>query len=158
MYAKLCPIHFVLQYAHFGVFMEVVEKIKTLRELKKMSQEELAEKIFMTGDGYGKIERGERSLDIHRLEQIANALEISLSDLLAITDKSELYLVNDNSQVFIKNTNNHPVYNFNGNDDLIAENENLKLQLQHKDELLKQKETENELLKELVSTLKSQKS
>lgn len=153
-----CKVQFVRPSTHFGDVMELSEKIRLLRELKEMSQAELAEKIHMSKEGYAKIERGERGMDIQRLTQIANALNISVPDLLNITDKSELYLVNDNSQVFIKNTNNHPVYNFNGNDDLIAENENLKLQLQHKDELLKQKETENELLKELISTLKSQKS
>lgn len=137
--------------------MEVIEKIRTLRELKSMSQEELADKIFMSREGYAKIERGERGLDVQRLNQIADALDISVSDLLNITDKSELYLVNDSGQLFVSKGNSQYNYNFHGDKELQNENEKLRLQLQHKEELLKQKAMENQLLKELVESLKINK-
>lgn len=131
--------------------MEVIEKIRTLRELKQLSQEELAEKIHMSREGYAKIERGERGLDIQRLSQIADALDVSMSDLLSITDKSELYLVDDSVQVFISKGISHSNYHFYGDKDLKAENEKLKLQLEHKT-------LENQLLQDLVDSLKKQLS
>lgn len=137
--------------------MELTEKIRVLRELKEMSQAELADKIHMSTEGYAKIERGERGLDIQRLTQIANALNISVPDLLSITDKSELYLVNDNHFCIIGKENNHTSYYHNADTNLILENEKLKLELEYKDKLLEQKERENTLLKELVEALKSQK-
>lgn len=144
--------------------MEVIEKIRTLRELKNMSQEELADMIHMSKEGYAKIERGERGLDIQRLESIATALSVSVADLLSITDKSKLYLINetkDNGQsnyLFINKDTNHSTYHFNSDKDLVSEIEKLKIQLQHKDELLQQKENENQLLKEMIATLKNLQS
>lgn len=138
--------------------MELTEKIRVLRELKDMSQAELANKIHMSTEGYAKIERGERGLDIQRLTQIANALNIGVSDLLNITDKGDLYLFNENGQLFVSKGNNQYNYGFNSDNELRLENEKLKLELEYKDELLKQKEIENQLLKELLEALKAQKS
>lgn len=138
--------------------MELTEKIRVLRELKDMSQAELANKIHMSTEGYAKIERGERGLDIQRLTQIANALNIGVSDLLNITDKGDLYLFNENGQLFVSKGNNQYNYGFNSDNELRLENEKLKLELEYKDELLKQKEVENQLLKELLEALKAQKS
>lgn len=42
-------------------FMNINEKIKRLREGKHWSQEEMAQKLNMSKNGYAKIERGETS-------------------------------------------------------------------------------------------------
>lgn len=137
--------------------MQVIEKIRTLRELNNLSQEELASRIHMSRDGYAKIERGERGLDVQRLFQIADALNTNVLDLLSITDKSELYLVNDNHFCIIGKDTHQASYHYNADEQLKTENEKLKLIIQHKDELLVQKEYENQLLKDLIDVLKSTK-
>ena len=64
-------------------FMKINEKIKHLREGKHWSQEEMAQKLNMSKNGYAKIERGETSASLGRLEQVAAVLGIGLCELLA---------------------------------------------------------------------------
>jgi transcriptional regulator with XRE-family HTH domain len=56
-------------------------KIKKVRELKNLTQEQVAEQIGMTTSGYSRIERGEVRVSIERLEQIARALGVQPNDL-----------------------------------------------------------------------------
>lgn len=64
-------------------FMKINKKIKRLREGKHWSQEEVAQKLNMSKNGYAKIERGETSASLGRLEQVAAVLGIGLCELLA---------------------------------------------------------------------------
>lgn len=64
-------------------FMKINEKIKHLREGKHWSQEEMAQKLNMSKNGYAKIERGETSASLGRLEQVAAVFGIGLCELLA---------------------------------------------------------------------------
>lgn len=57
--------------------------IKNLRENKKMTQEELAEKIFVTGKAVSKWETGQGFPDISLVEPLARALDISVIELLS---------------------------------------------------------------------------
>ena len=63
--------------------MKINKKIKRLREGKHWSQEEVAQKLNMSKNGYAKIERGETSASLGRLEQVAAVLGIGLCELLA---------------------------------------------------------------------------
>jgi len=57
--------------------------IKRLRENKKMTQEELAEKIFVTSKAVSKWETGRGFPDISLLENLSKALDISVIELLS---------------------------------------------------------------------------
>jgi len=57
--------------------------IKKLRESKKMTQEELAEKIFVTSKAVSKWETGQGFPDISLVEPLAKALDISVIELLS---------------------------------------------------------------------------
>ena len=57
--------------------------IRRLREKKKMTQEELAEKIFVSGKAVSKWETGNGLPDISLLEPLAKALDISVIELLS---------------------------------------------------------------------------
>ena len=57
--------------------------IRSLREKKKMTQEELAEKIFVSGKTVRKWETGSGFPDIILLEPLAKALDISVIELLS---------------------------------------------------------------------------
>ena len=57
--------------------------IKALREKKKMTREELAQKIFVTGKAVSKWETGRGFPDIGLLEPLGQALGVSVIELLS---------------------------------------------------------------------------
>ena len=61
--------------------------IKALREKKKMTQEELAQKIFVTGKAVSKWETGRGFPDIGLLESLGQALGVSVIELLTRKDQ-----------------------------------------------------------------------
>ncbi len=60
--------------------------IRRLRESKKLTQEELAERIFVSGKAVSKWETGQGFPDISLLEPLADALGISVLELLSGED------------------------------------------------------------------------
>lgn len=124
--------------------MKVNDKIRLIRETHDWSQEDMADKLNMSTNGYAKIERGETRLNLPKMEQIAEVFGMNLVELLSIEEKGDIYLANENF-------NNH----FYG--DSTAEIEKLKLTISHKDELLAQQAREIETLQTLVTTLQQPK-
>ena len=57
--------------------------IRSLREKKKITQEELAERVFVSGKAVSKWETGQGFPDISLLEPLARALDISVIELLS---------------------------------------------------------------------------
>lgn len=125
--------------------MKVHDSIRQLREQKNWSQEEMAERMGMSKNGYAKIERGESNLGVNRLQQIADILEIPAGDLLA--DKNVICLISENST--------HSSNYYGDTQALSVENEKLKLMLAHKDEIITQKDSEINTLRTLVEVLQS---
>lgn len=76
---------------------QVGEKVRRLREIKGMKQESVAQELGMTPNGYGKIERGESSITLERLEQIARVLQMSPLDILRFDEKTVYHIQNMNS-------------------------------------------------------------
>ena len=108
-------------------------------------------------NGYAKIERGERRLDIPKLEQIAQVFGIDVVELMQFDDKQTV-MINGKIQLGKKSV----LYQASGgctyystHEQAAHEIETLKLTLAHKEEMLQQKEQENALLKELVAALKA---
>ena len=62
--------------------MNLGEKIRRIRHLKALKQETLADKLGMSVNGYGKIERNEGSISVDRLVQIAHVLEVDIKYIL----------------------------------------------------------------------------
>ena len=60
--------------------------IRRLRESKKLTQEELADKLFVTSKAVSKWETGQGFPDISLLEPLAKALDISIIELLSGED------------------------------------------------------------------------
>ena len=60
--------------------------IKRLRENKKLTQEELAEKVFVSSKAVSKWETGQGFPDISLIEPLAKALDISVIELLSGED------------------------------------------------------------------------
>lgn len=61
---------------------EVLDKIKTARKIKGLSQEEMGTQLNMDYSTYGKIENGFTKLTVDRLYEIASILQLNVSDLL----------------------------------------------------------------------------
>ena len=57
-------------------------RIKELRGKTGLSQEKFAQKIGMDRTYFASVELGKRNISIVNIENIANGLEISLSELL----------------------------------------------------------------------------
>lgn len=129
--------------------METYEKIKMMREMNQWTQEEVAEKLGMSTTGYAKIERGQTNVSVEKLKQIAQIFNINIAQLLDDNEKLVICSIGDNHS----NYNNY----FGMNEKLIVQNEKQQLEIQLKDELLKQKDAEITALKELIELLKNAK-
>lgn len=130
-----------------GIYMKVNEKIRMVRETKNWSQEDMAEKLAMSTNGYAKIERGETGLNLPKLERIAKIFDMDLIELLSVSDKSVICLISENST--------HSSNYYGAPQEIEAEIEKMKLLLSHKDVLLMQQAREIEVLQLLVETLKT---
>ena len=121
--------------------MNVSDKIRFMRQLKGWSQEEMAEKLEMSPNGYANIEREETDVRFSRLEQIADVFGTNLTDLMSFGERSILYYCGDNNTITNQQTLN-------------ALPESLTMELQKHQILLEQKDKEIQYLKEIISLLK----
>jgi|GEM_PF-4283828 transcriptional regulator with XRE-family HTH domain len=64
--------------------MEINERIKTLRTEKNLSQTQVAESLNISQSSYFQLEKGNTELSINRLQQIAQALDVELVELLGL--------------------------------------------------------------------------
>ena len=123
--------------------MHLHEKIGFIRNLKGLTQEDMAQKLNMSESGYAKIERGETKLQNPRLEKIATVLGIETEELLGFDEKS----------ICITSFHDHSLQ--------IVQNNYASLTIQLNNELEKhklisaQKEVENNLLREQIEQLKN---
>lgn len=130
--------------------MKTYEKIRQARELKHWSQENMAEKLQMSPSGYAKIERGESSLSLPRLEQISEILEVDVIDLLDDENNNIVY-----QQANIGDNNNGISFYANSNENLKNEIEKLQIIIAHPKELLVQKDKEIAMQTELLELYKN---
>ena len=132
-----------------GAEMKIHDKLRMVREQNKLSQEEVAEQLSMSPSGYAKIERGETKLHLDKLEKIAKIFHIDGVDLIN-NDKNICVLINENSS----SSSNY----YSSDNELILENEKLKLSLSFQEKLIEQQKAEIALLKEMNELLKNQLS
>ncbi|HHX2505402.1 TPA: helix-turn-helix domain-containing protein [Neisseria subflava] len=125
--------------------MEIYDKIRILRTSHQWTQEDIAEKLNMSVNGYSKIERGKSSINIEKLKQIAQVFNMDILELISSQQSS--FPARDN----LEN------YNIISSDaKLLYENEKLKLLLEIKEDLISQKDDEILVLKKLITVLESQ--
>ena len=118
-----------------------------MRQSKNWSQEEMADKLGMSTNGYANIERGETDVPFSRLEQIAKTLEVELLELLSFGERNIFYLVTGNNSRF----NNHIKMQQSGH---LDESIELQHELEKMYLILKQRENEIEYLKEIINLMK----
>lgn len=130
--------------------MSVNEKIKLVRQAKGLTQEAVAEKLGMSVTAYGDIERGDKGLKVSKLQEIADVLEMTASELLDLTDKTVLN-INLN-----RKDKGHNKYNVYLSSD--SELEKQQLIISHKDEIIVQQKQQIADLREHVALLKKEHS
>ena len=111
-----------------------------MRTVKGLSQEDIAEKLGISANGYGKIERGETDVQWSRLQKIAEVLGISVKDLITLNDKTfvNLNLGRDQNNNMASEQSNYEV----------------KYELEKANLLIEQKDKEIILLREQIAQLK----
>jgi transcriptional regulator with XRE-family HTH domain len=77
--------------------MTLGTKIRSLRQLKGLSREQVAEKLKLSLTSYANIERSETDLSFSRLTQIAELFEVTPSQLLDLGEKMCIYANNSNN-------------------------------------------------------------
>jgi transcriptional regulator with XRE-family HTH domain len=60
-------------------FMELSEKIKELRKKRDWSQEIVANKLNISLNSYGALERGETDIKLSRIDELAKIFEVDIS-------------------------------------------------------------------------------
>lgn len=69
---------------------KIGKKIRQLRSLSGLSQDNVADEIGMSNGNYGKIERGEIDIDSTRLIALAKVLKVSVGDFFEEPSKANL--------------------------------------------------------------------
>ena len=90
--------------------MTIGSKIKKIREIKGYTQEDMADKLGMSAQGYGKLERDEADIPYSRLEQIARAFNMKAEDVTSFDEKYVFYnyaQANQGHNVIYQNINDN---------------------------------------------------
>jgi transcriptional regulator with XRE-family HTH domain len=66
--------------------MNIGEKIRGVRLMKNLTQENLADELGLSLLAYGDIERNKKDVTMKRIEQIAEKLGVSVKDILGYGD------------------------------------------------------------------------
>lgn len=126
--------------------MSVHEKIRLVRQAKGLTQEEVANKLSMSVNGYGDIERGETDVNLSRLEQLANLFEMTLPELFSLDEKNVFNIKGKN------NVGQHNQRNCTVNS-CPSDYVQLKIDFEKQIVLIQQKDKEIELKNEKINDL-----
>lgn len=141
--------------------MKTQDRIRAIRTQQKISQEQMAERLDLTPQAYSKIESGKTKLSLDRIQQIAQILNIDVTELIHNNDNGVFLLINENCTN--ENLNNGAII-YHGNQQSINEqelkhdNEKMQLIITHKDEIIEQLKQENALLKQMLNLLNTQQT
>lgn len=72
--------------------MEIGHNIKMYRDLRKITREDMCDRLNLSLAAYGKIERNEQDITLERLNEIAKILDVPISKLL---ENPEKFVFND---------------------------------------------------------------
>ncbi len=82
----LCILKLAMD-SNSDILIKFGNRVRELRKLKNLSQEELAFRADVHRTYIGMIERAEKNITLLNIEKIANALEVSINDLFNETRK-----------------------------------------------------------------------
>ena len=132
--------------------MPIHEKIRLFRQAKGWTQDEVAEKLELSLNAYGEIERGNSDIRLSRLEQIASLFGLELNDLVAATETIIFNFINSTASGTLNNFSS----SLNGQIELQTEIDKLQLMLQLKDKEIELRDEKIRHLSEVVELLKAE--
>ena len=109
--------------------MNIGKKIKTLREIRNLTQSHLAQELGLTQSAYSKIELGEVELSFSKLETVAKVLGMKPEEIVAFNESMVFNVMHNQTGI----TNGY-VYNaFSENEKALyeAQIEQLKTEVDH---------------------------
>ena len=124
--------------------MKVCEKIKLLRKQWGWSQEYVANKVAISLNSYGAIERGDTNLNLSRLEELSKAFDVEVAEFF---ESGEQQIFNLGG---LNNNQSHWQINSHSMDYVQLHHELEKQQL-----LNAEKDKEIAYLKEIIELMKS---
>lgn len=135
--------------------MKIGTAMKFLRELKGMTQDEMATKLNMTPNGYSHIERDLGNPNLPKIEKIAKVFDMTTLEFLDFCENGATFYL-AGSQIDNQNSNyNYYIMGKNGHELLLAELEKQRVEIQCKNELLIEKERQIQVLQKLVEKLEN---
>lgn len=99
---------------------EIGKKIKLYRKRSHWTIEELASRIYKSKATVSKYERGEISIDVETLYDIAEALEVSIDQLLYRNTANVPASLSEDVPTFFKNTSQLYYYYYDGRNNKVA--------------------------------------
>jgi transcriptional regulator with XRE-family HTH domain len=85
--------------------MLIREKIKLLRQSRHWSQEYLAEKLGMSANSYGELERGKTKITFEKLEILARLFDIPLAEFCN-EDATNVFIAHNTWTLYHSQQNN----------------------------------------------------
>jgi transcriptional regulator with XRE-family HTH domain len=82
------------------------DKIRKIRDLKGLSQENMAEMLGLSLPTYAEIERGKKDVTLNRLEKIAETLGVTLNDIMNFNDRISNFFDQCNTPQVVAGVNN----------------------------------------------------
>ena len=123
--------------------MRMCDKIKFMRQAKELSQEQMAEKLGLSLNGYANIERGETDVASLRIKQIAEALDSDFMELVSFGERNVVFLTGDEHE--------HHTYN-------VGVIQNSKAELEKSHLIIEAQQTEITYLKEIIELMKAKQA
>jgi len=139
--------------------MEVHENIKFLRQFKSLSQEQMAEKLDMSLNGYAKIEQGKVDINLSRLKKISDIFGVKLEKLVGLNDKNVFNFIesfHNAAFICLSDSNHQAIHNAIDQTKCQHELEKANLIIEQKNLIIEQKDKENAYLKEIIELVKKQ--
>lgn len=122
--------------------LKIGDKLRTLRDLHGIKQEDIAQRLGISQNTYSKLETGETDLTISRLEEIAKIYNLKPMDLFNFDPKYIIHQMHNQSVTI--------------HGDIIQSNFEKEIEL-YKDQITQLKE-ENKFLKDMIEHLKKKES
>ncbi len=116
--------------------MTIGDKIRTFRTMKGLSQENVSELLGISLTSFSKIERGETDISYTRLEQIANVLQIRVSDIVGLNENGFYYVNGNHNSPFINNSSRDNIELLIELEKLRSENTGLKTETENLNEII----------------------
>lgn len=140
------------------------KKIRFLRLNKSWSQETMAEKLEMSPNGYGSIERGETNVQLSRVLQIAQLFDISIAELFQDASSKNALNSVESENIEKQNNNNNSRCFFSVSEENLSqfecqrERQQLEFNLEKQIIIIEYKDKEIFLLRQINELLLAAKS